>query len=128
MNLTSERPLVALGHVFFKVPEFKDSIARIKKLGFRTIFESEEVCVLEVRGGTHFVIQPLKDGEQAQEEVDIGPDFMYDDVDAARELFVQAGFECTEVKRGSIHDEFWARAPEKFKIHVNSSHASGLAV
>jgi hypothetical protein len=128
MNLRNERPLVALGHAFTALPHFERSVERVLKLGFRKIIQTPSVCVVELRGGTHIVMQP-KEGEQNDgEPFDFGPDLMYDNIDDARKLFISAGFSCSEISRGSIHDEFWAEAPENFRIHVNSSHTSGFPV
>lgn len=97
---------------------------RLESVGVRIILAKEDFAVLELRGGTHIVLRDAE-GPETQEAVF---DLMYDDIDAAYDLFREGGFDVTELSRGSIHDSFKATAPERFRVRVNSSHASDQPV
>ncbi len=121
--MTDQRPLAAAGHLFFNVADARTAAKRLVNVGLREIFVSEKVVILELRGGTHMVV---KTSDSPDEETPT--DLMYDSLDNALKLYRSAGFKVGELVRGSIHDEFWATAPEGFRVHVNSSHVSDQPV
>ena len=129
--MSDERPPCAIGHVFFDIPSgnsISSVAARLVLVGMREIFKNDAVAVLELRGATHVVVRKGKPLMEADGVFKCEFDLMYDDIKAAKALFDQSGYDTTEIEFGRIHDEFWAKAPEGFRVHINSSHASGLPV
>lgn len=121
-----ERPPVWVGHVSLPVRDVAVSTRFWHALGMRHIFESAEVGVLELRGGTHLVLLPSQDPIPPGRAVPF--DLMVDDLDATRERYAQLGLELSEVARGRIHDSFTVVDPDGYRLTVNSSHASGQPV
>ncbi|MEN8183834.1 MAG: VOC family protein [Myxococcota bacterium] len=120
------RPPVWVGHVALPVRQVPRSTAWWEALGMRRIFESEEVGVLELRGGTHLVLLP---SQEPIEPDALAPfDLMVDDLDAARERYAEMGLDPSEPERGRIHDSFTITDPDGYRVTVNSSHASGQPV
>ena len=107
-----ERPPLWVGHVTLSVQQVPRSTAWWEALGMRRIFESEEVGVLELRGGTHLVLLPSSD------PIDPGApapfDLMVDDLDAARERYAGMGFDPSQPERGRIHDSFSVSDPDGY--------------
>lgn len=113
-----QRPPVWVGHVTLRTPDLDASEAFMKDLGLRPMFRSDEVAVLELRGGTHLVLLP--DASAAPEDAYF--DLMVEDVDAARASFEARGIEVTAMERGEIHDSFRVTEPGGNRIVVNSTH------
>lgn len=114
------RPLAAAGHVSMTARPVNSAAERLGQVGVRVLLASDDFAVLELRGGTHIVLRQAEDTDVQEASFDL----MYDDIDAAYDLFRESGFEVTELSRGKIHDSFKATAPEQFRVRVNSSHAS----
>ena len=80
---------VAIGHVSFRVNKVAESTDFLVKLGLRSIHESDEFAVLELRGGTHLVLG------LAEESIAPGTtapfDLMVDDLAAARKTMAMRG-------------------------------------
>lgn len=125
MDTTNDtRPLAAVGHVSMTAKGVEAAARRLQGVGVRTLLVREDFAVLELRGGTHIVLRAA----EADDVREASFDLMYDDIDAAHDLFGRHGFERTEIERGTIHDSFTAVAPESFRVRVNSSHASDQPV
>lgn len=118
------RPLAAAGHLFLRASDVERAAKRLISVGVRAILVRETLAVMELRGGTHVVVRPLED-DTAHEA---GFDLMYEDLDGARDLFAEAGFEVGPIAKGNVHRGFEATAPERFSIKVNDSHAGRRAV
>ena len=58
MPKADERPPVWIGHMFLAATDIEKTSTFMRKLGMRDIFKSENVVVLELRGGTHLVLEP----------------------------------------------------------------------
>ena len=123
---TDERPKLAVGHVSLAVDDVDDAYAFFVRHGMRDIFKGEEFGVLELRGGTHLVLN------RANSEIEAGCkapfDLMVDDVDEAREELTSAGVTATEIARGRIHDTFHIEGPSGYRFAVTSSHAGDRTV
>ena len=123
---TDNRPRLAVGHVKLEVEDVGEASAFFVRHGMRHIFESEDFAVLELRGGTHLVLN------RATQEVEAGRpapfDLMVDDIDRARVEFTDAGVAATETARGRIHDTFHIEGPSGYRFAVTSSHAGDRAV
>ena len=121
-----ERPRLAVGHVSLEVEDVGEAYAFFVRHGMRDIVERENFGVLELRGGTHLVLEraagPVEPGGKAPF------DLMVDDIDAARAEFEDAGVVATEIARGRIHDTFHIDGPGGYRFAVTSSHAGDRAV
>ena len=120
------RPSVAIGHVSVRVNKVAETTDFLVKLGLRSIHQSENFAVLELRGGTHLVLRP------AEEKITPGTaspfDLMVDDVETARKIYGDAGMDPSAIEKGKIHQWFTLSDPSGYEITVTSSHAGGRAV
>jgi catechol 2,3-dioxygenase-like lactoylglutathione lyase family enzyme len=116
------RPRVWVGHIVLNTTDLDASDAFMQALGMRPIFKNEGVAILELRGGTHIV---LEKGEVSG-EADF--DLMVDDIDQAHADYAELGLSPSEISHGSIHDAFTVRDPGGATITVNSNHVSDLPV
>jgi len=119
-----ERPGVWVGHVTLTTRELPATRDFMLALGMRMIGESDEVAVLELRGGTHLVLL-------RGEEPGSGPatfDLMVDDLEAAHVRFTSLGLAPSEIQPGRIHRSFSVRSPSGHTVTFNSSHVSDRPV
>ena len=123
---SDERPKLAVGHVSLEVEDVGDAYAFFVRHGMRDIFKGEEFGVLELRGGTHLVLESSKEGVEAGRKAPF--DLMVDDIDEARAEFTNAGVSATEISRGRIHDTFHIEGPSGYRIAITSSHAGDRPV
>ncbi len=123
---SDDRPPVAIGHVSLLVSDVDMSTKYFVKLGLRSIHESENFVVLELRGGTHLILRPAKD--------DIAPgakapfDLMVDDVEVAKRKYEEKGMAPSAIENGKIHSWFTIVDPSGYEITITSSHAGDRAV
>ena len=115
------RPPVWIGHVVLGVSRFDESLAFFELLGMRTIVGRPKFAVLELRGGTHLVLQE----DLAAAPVRVGFDLMVDDLDAQRAALAEAGFAATPIEQGKIHASFEVVEPSGNTIKFNDSHVVG---
>jgi catechol 2,3-dioxygenase-like lactoylglutathione lyase family enzyme len=54
------KPTVSIGHVILHVADPRRGAAFYKALGMRTIWEADEMAILELRGGTHLMLFKAK--------------------------------------------------------------------
>lgn len=117
------RPDVAVGHIRLDVNDVISEYGFFVKHGMREILKRDNFAILELRGGTHLILQ------KAEEQVDSGMrtpfDLMVDDIDAAHSKYVDDGLQTTAIERGNIHDSFTVTTPTGYVIPVNSSHVAG---
>ena len=123
---TDERPKLAVGHVSLEVEDVGDAYAFFVRHGMRDIFKGEGFGVLELRGGTHLVLNRSKAEFEAGRKAPF--DLMVDDIDEAREEFTSAGVTATDITRGNIHDTFHIEGPGGYRFAVTSSHAGDRVV
>lgn len=123
---SDSRPALAIGHVCMNVKDVADASNLFEKLGMRPIFRDEHVSVLELRGGTHLLLSPVK--RKIARGTSAPFDLMVDDVDTAHAAWKDYGMRASRISRGRIHDSFTLSGPEGYEITVNSSHASDKPV
>ncbi len=120
------RPLLAIGHVQLRVTDIAGAAEYFRKIGMRDIETTDDVAVLELRGGTHLLLL------QAEGTIEPGTsapfDLMVDDLESIRIEWEAKGMRPSDIKHGSIHDTFQITGPDGYEFTVYSSHASGLAV
>ena len=61
-NTTDSRPPVAVGHVDLLVTNVEQAVDYFVKLGMRHIHHDPDFAVLELRGGTHLVLETPENG------------------------------------------------------------------
>jgi len=123
---TDARPPMWIGHSVLAVKDVQKTHAFFQKLGLRDVFAGDKFAIMELRGGTHLIVEeadaPIERGAEAPF------DLMVDDVDACHAQLIAAGLKPTKVKPGRIHSWFTIREPGGHKITVNSSHVGELPV
>ena len=125
-NSIGRRPPVAVGHVRLPVKNVPATSAFLQGLGLRRLVEEDTFAVLELRGGTHLVLEKSprrpKPGTQAP------VDFMVDDVRRARAKYAKKGMKPTRIKSGTIHSSFFVAGPDGWSFKITSSHTGGRPV
>ena len=119
-----QRPAFAIGHMRLGVEDVPTAYGFFVRHGMRGILERGNFAILELRGGTHLI---LNEAEAAIPEGERTPfDLMVDDIDEAHRRFVEDGVEATSIERGNIHDSFAVKGPSGYSIPINSSHVAGV--
>ena len=117
-----ERPPVWIGHAFLTVRDLDRSAKYWSTTGMREVERSDEVVILEMRGGTHLILFP---GEPGAEPGDAPFDLMVDDLDATHAEWNERGLAPSAIERGRIHDAFTVRDPDGYVVTINNSHVEG---
>ena len=112
------RPRFSIGHVSMTAANVDAMTAFYTSIGMRHVVNMGRMAIVELRGGTHLVIQS---GEAGVATLDL----MVDDIDDTRSVMQAAGAAPTEIQRGNPHDRFLATDPEGNQLVVASSHAMG---
>jgi catechol 2,3-dioxygenase-like lactoylglutathione lyase family enzyme len=115
------RPPVAIGHVSIAVRDVAGAARWFVALGLREIAEGADYAVLELRGGTHLVIE--RAARRIRQGSEAPFDLMYDDIDAAHRRCRRLGFKASRVRATAIHRSFTVAGPEGYRVVINSSHA-----
>ena len=126
MPKVDQRPPVWIGHMFLATTDVEKTATFMRKLGMRDIFQSERIVVLELRGGTHLLLQPTDDPIPPGTKAPF--DLMVDEIDASHEKFEELGLSPSTIEEGRIHRWFTISDPSGYEITVNSSHVSNLPV
>ncbi len=122
------RPAVAIGHVDLLVTDVPLTVEYFVQLGMRHIHHDNEFAVLELRGGTHLVLESPENGELIEVGLTPSFDLMVDDLQAARRTCEERGMSPSEIETGRIHDNFYLTGPDGYRIRMTSSHTSGRPV
>ena len=120
------RPPVAVGHVRLPVKNVLTTSAFLQQLGLLMVFEKDTFAVLELRGGTHLILE--KSRKRTKPGTQAPVDFMVDDVKNARAKFAKMGMKPTRIKSGTIHSSFFIPGPDAWTFKITSSHTSGRPV
>ena len=123
---TDKRPPVAVGHGSMHVKDAPNASEFMQVLGLRPVFETEKFAVLELRGGTHLILntsrRKIKPGE-------VSPvDLMVDDVKAMRDSCKTKKLKPSKITTGSVHSSFYVPGPDGWSIKITSSHAGDRPV
>ncbi len=121
-----DRPPVAIGHVDLQVSDVGSATDYFLNLGMRHVHQEDDFAVLELRGGTHLVLERPEEPLAAGREVPF--DLMVDDINVTRQRCVELGMNPSEMETGRIHRSFFLAGPDGYKIRVTSSHASSRPV
>ena len=116
--MSDQRPPLWVSHSSMVTRNLDQTEAFLLAIGCRKIFRGDEVAVLEVRGGTHIVVEP----DDKHTPGDVSFDLMVEDIDATYAAFTEAGHDVTELSRGKIHDWFHVTDPAGNRFKINSTH------
>ena len=126
MPKIDERPPVWIGHMFLATTDVEKTATFMRKLGMRDIFQSESNVVLELRGGTHLLLEPTDDPIALGTKAPF--DLMVDDIDASHEKFEELGLSPSTIEEDRFHRSFTILDPSGYEITLNSSQVSSLPV
>ena len=116
------RPRVWIGHIGpVPVPDVSSAAEFYLALGCRLVMSRENLAILELRGGTHLLVQPGDPEPGTASPFDL----MVDDLDATHAAYTEAGLDPTEIIDGSIHRRFSLVDPGERTVTVNDSHVIG---
>lgn len=123
-----ERPPVAVGHVSLHVKDVPKASAFMQVLGLRHVFESDKqtFAVLELRGGTHLILNKSRKKIKAGEIAPV--DLMVDDVKVMRDYCKKKKLKPSKITTGSVHNSFYVPGPDGWSIKITSSHAGNRPV
>src|SRR4051812_8044359 len=126
MSDQDHRPSLGVAHVVLETDRLTESARFMTTIGMRSIFEGPEVCVYEMRGGTHLILM-LK---TAIVPGNAPFDLMVDDLHATHQQFALLGLAPSPIEsRPAIgHEVFTVREPAGHVITFFSSHVSGKPV
>ncbi len=112
------RPRFGIGHVSLGARDVAALTDFYTEIGMRLVVDMGRAAILELRGGTHLVIQTGTPGAATL-------DLIVDDIDETRRVLDEAGANPGRITRGSPHDRFAATDPEGNTLIVASNHAIG---
>jgi len=116
-----ERPPIWVGHVGpLIVRDFAPAIEFYERLGLRLATDLDHIVSLEMRGGTHLV---LNLGEPAGGEAPF--DLMVDDVSALRDELVAGGLDVGPVERSGNHERLVVEDPDGYRVRIHDTHVVG---
>ena len=119
------RPDVWIGHIGPVGATDPDaSIDFYEAIGLRLIHRNDQIAALQLRGGTHLVL----DTSGTVEPAETAPfDLMVADLRAHRARLVAAGLAPSPVEQLRNHARFWVTDPSGTRVPVYDSHVVGLA-
>lgn len=119
-------PPVALGHIRMPVRDVTPAADWLVAMGVRLVTKRDTFAVLELRGGTHIVLNQSDDVIAPDTLAPV--DLMVDDVEAKRADCMARGLEPTEITSGTVHSSFYVPGPGGYRVKITSSHTGGRAV
>ena len=125
-NKVDKRPPVAVGHVSLHVKDVQGASAFLQVLGLRLVFEKDTFAVLELRGGTHLILNKSRKKIKAGEVAPV--DLMVDDVNAMRDYCRSKKLKPSKITTGSVHSSFYVPGPDGWSIKITSSHAGNRPI
>jgi hypothetical protein len=124
MTNPDSRPPVWVGHIVMKTNQLDASKDFMIKIGMRPIFRGENTAILELRGGTHIVLD-------AEADFTPGPvdfDLMVEDITSTHDDFKRKGLDPSPIQEGRVHQSFKLTEPGGNTILFNSNHVSDQPV
>ena len=120
-----ERPPVWTGHVAVVTSDVAAAARFFELIGMRRVAVGETFAALEMRGGTHLLIQH---DPEATEPGPLPWDLMVDDVDATHATWRANGLAVTEVidEAPIPHRRFEVTDPDGHVLVVRDSHVAGV--
>lgn len=119
-----QRPRLWVGHILMQTDQLDASEEFMTKIGMRPIFKGDDVAILELRGGTHIVLERKDDCKIG----DVDFDLMVEDIDMTHAEFTALGVQPTLIVADRIHRSFKVTEPSGNTIAFNSTHVSDQPV
>lgn len=113
------RPRFGIGHMSITAADVDTMTNFYTAIGMRLVVNMGRMSIVELRGGTHLIIQS---GEAGVASLDL----IVDDIDETREVLEAQGASPSVIQRGNPHDRFIATDPEGNTLVVNSDHSIGV--
>ncbi|MGI9605350.1 MAG: VOC family protein [Acidimicrobiales bacterium] len=113
------RPRFGIGHTAITAADIDTMTDFYTTIGMRLVVNMGRMSIVELRGGTHLIIQS---GEAGVASLDL----IVDDIDETRAVLETEGAAPGVIQRGNPHDRFIATDPEGNTLVVNSNHAIGV--
>jgi catechol 2,3-dioxygenase-like lactoylglutathione lyase family enzyme len=121
------KPSVSIGHVILRVKDPRQGAAFYSALGMRTIWEADEMAILELRGGTHLMLFKAK--TKPRNRTVNGFDLMVDNADTFHAELKRRGVTTTAVRDTyGGHRMFELTDPDGHVLTVLSDHTEGRPV
>ncbi len=119
-------PRIAIGHVELAVTDVATATDFFLKLGLRHIYQEHDFAVLELRGGTHLVLE----ADEGVTPLGTTPtfDLMVEDIESMRTRCAEGGMNPTPLKSGQVHSSFEIKGPDDYTVTITSSHAADRAI
>ena len=117
-NPPDDRPRFGIGHLSMPAADVDRLADFYTTVGMRLVVNMGRMAILELRGGTHLILQSGDGGTTTL-------DLIVDDIDSTWEVFEAAGADPSTIRRGNPHDRFTATDPEGNTLMLNSNHAIG---
>ena len=123
---TNRLPGAAIGHVVLQVSKLPKSVDFYRALGLRLVSTTEQLAILELRGGTHLLLFPSKKRKNNQ----AGFDLIVKNLGKHHKKLTSLGFELSPIRNDerSGHDMFDVRDPDGLSINILSDHTEGRPV
>lgn len=121
-----DRPTMSIGHAVLRIPNVEASHAFFVQLGLRSVANTPDVAIVELRGGTHLLLLPASQPVAADARASF--DLMVDDIDTTHAALAAAGIDVTAIETSDVHRSFCVVEPGGHRITINSSHTSRLPV
>lgn len=113
-----QRPRFGIGHIAFPATDVSELVDFYTTIGMRLVVNMGRAAILELRGGTHLILQQSSDANGTL-------DLIVDDIDDTRATLEAAGGNPGSITRGHPHDRFTATDPQGNTLLINSNHAIG---
>ena len=88
------RPPVWVGHVVLETNRLDESAQFMRTIGMRPVYQGSDVCVFELRGGTHLILLPKNEVVQGDAPFDL----MVEDLRATHQQFTSLGLAPTPIE------------------------------
>ena len=115
------RPPVWVGHVLLDTGDFDQTLKFFEFIGMRSVARMDALAVLELRGGTHVVLNNNPDAAPAH----AGFDLMVDDLPAQHASLGDAGYAPGPIRKGQIHSTFEVTDAAGVTFKFYDSHVAG---
>ncbi len=113
------RPRFGIGHMSITAANVDAMTNFYTAIGLRLVVNMGHASIVELRGGTHLIIQSGEPGLATL-------DFIVDDIDEAQTVLDAEGASTSSIRRGHPHDRFIATDLEGNTVVVNSDHSIGV--
>ncbi len=127
MTANDPRPEVWIGHTTMHVPDVRATRSFFLSIGMRDVVLTDSgVAILELRGGTHLVLQASED--RVPENTPAPFDLMVEDLVASRDRYAAAGLQPGAIQTNPVHQYFTIEEPGGHVLTINSSHVTDQPV